>query len=352
MAVIFPSRARSRPGTLVLEKLIGGLANAPGAHFIEDFLPACPTPRETVGDQLRIHTSGTIMAVDPTAFFGIAELNDEWANRAAPNKVPGAQLAAAVAYSTKRRALAVEWSREDDSDSQSAVAPSALSIRQAVEALRLKRAQRLASIITGSTWSTTATLGAGLEWSDAAGAPNVAADPVSNLLDLKDGLESWGVEGNALVLGRPSYLGLQRHPAVLDRLPTTIDRNALTQNALKQFLSNLLEIDPAMIFFGKARYNSASTGATQSNANVFGDFAFMCRIDPKPMVEPVDPSAPGASGDMRASSSAILRLESYGMTSQAWTDEEKDNEGLTVKFREDIIQFQAQAGAYLANTQA
>lgn len=352
MAVIFPSRSRSRPGTLVLDKILGGLANAPGAHIVEDLLPPCPTPREVVNDEERVHTSGVVLAVDPASLFGVAELNDEWGSRAAPNKVPGAQLAAGVAYSTKRRALGIEWSREDDADAQSAVAPSVISIAQAVEALRIKRAQRLATIITGSTWSTTSTLGAGAEWADAAGAPNLAADPVSDLLNLKDGLEDFGVAGNTLVLGRPSYRVLQRHPAILDHLSTTSNRQMLTKSALRALLASILEIEESRVFFGNTAVNSANTGQTASMGAVFGDFAFFANINPQPMVEPANPRAAGASGDMKAASSAILRIESYGMTTMSWGDEEKDNEGLTIKYREDIIQYQAQAGAYLGNTQA
>ena len=117
----------------------------------------------------------------------------------------------------------------------------------------------------------TSTLAGVTQWSDP------ASTPIENITETAQETIGGkiGRRGNTLVLGEQVFNKLRNHPDVMDRVKYT-----QTGQVSAQLLASLLEVDQLLI--GRAIENTAPQGATAVYARMWGKFAALLYLPPRP----------------------------------------------------------------------
>jgi hypothetical protein len=133
----------------------------------------------------------------------------------------------------------------------------------ASELLALSREQRVAGIVFNTNTYATAnktTLSGTSQWSD-----YTNSDPVDAMLENLDGLL---IRPNKLVLGRPVWTKLRKHPKVVSKVLGSVNSSGVVS---RQALADILELDEVLV--GASFLNSAKRGQTATYAEVWGKHA-------------------------------------------------------------------------------
>jgi hypothetical protein len=104
-------------------------------------------------------------------------------------------------------------------------------------------------------------------------------DPFTDISVWQDTvLQNTGMEPNVLVLSRPAYSALRKHPLVIDRIKYTSP--AYAGKITPQLLAEAFDVEKVVV--SKAVYNSAQEGASDSFNFVVGKHALLCYAAPEP----------------------------------------------------------------------
>ena len=87
-----------------------------------------------------------------------------------------------------------------------------------------------------------------------------------------------GLEANTVIIGREVYDVLKQHPDILDRVKYTT-KGVVTA----ELLATLFQVDRVLV--GSAIYNSANEGQAASTTRIWGKYALMCYVTPKPALK-------------------------------------------------------------------
>jgi len=149
----------------------------------------------------------------------------------------------------------------------------------AMDKILLRRERIVASMVfSSSNWTSSTTLSGTTQWSDFAN-----SDPIGNIETAKETIRGLiGRYPNTMVMGAAVWSKLKQHPDLLARFQN-VERGILTLDMLK----DLFEIDN--IFVGKAIYNTAAEGATDSFSDVWGKACWIGYVTPRPGLR--EPSA-------------------------------------------------------------
>jgi len=157
------------------------------------------------------------------------------------------------------------------------LAPEMDAAENVKERLLIERERALAAYmqaVANLTNNTTLTLTA--QWSDYAN-----SDPIG---DIETGIESVRSKifkaANTLVLGQEVYNKLKHHPDIVDRL-----KYSGFGKVTPEIMATLFDVDRVII--GAAGYESAIEGQDSSLAYIWGKYAWLLYIDPKPAIRKV-----------------------------------------------------------------
>lgn len=125
------------------------------------------------------------------------------------------------------------------------------------------------SVITNNT-----TLTGTDQWSDYEN-----SDPIGDIEDGKEDIHGRIFrEPNTLVLGKEVYNKLKHHPDITDRIKYSM-KGIITP----QLLAELFGVEKVLI--GEAGYNSANEGQTASYGYLWGKYALLAYIEPRPGIK-------------------------------------------------------------------
>ena len=345
-AFLFPSRGAVRPVNPVVEGVLNALANK-NENYIGATLPTVNAPREVVGGELRVHTTGTVFTMDVGDMFGSSSHDGEWPSKSAPSMSIGVRPGN-VTYDCTRygRDAAVDlWT---EAQSEMPVTLNQVEMAAVMEFLKIQREIRFRDFCTSTSWSNSITLLDGDAFGTASGsdiAANNSSDPMGILLDAAEKIRDYGQDPNYLVIPRKPARALQKHTAILDYLPTTERRITMTPNRLRAVLAAELEIPESNIHFGRARQNTARDGAAVSLADVHDETIFLGYVDANPTV-----SANAGTGDIRVSATAGMRVEAMPFSPRTIRDEYKDCEIQRIWHSETYQIVMPELGCRIINT--
>lgn len=117
------------------------------------------------------------------------------------------------------------------------------------------------------------------QWNEA------ASDPFVDIADAKAKIGLTGQDPNTLVLGNKTYLKLRQHPAVIDRVRSTIVVSAGNNmiNVSQSDLAAAFEVDRILVM--KASENTAAEGLTPVFSYIGGNHALLCHSASSPGIE-------------------------------------------------------------------
>lgn len=199
----------------------------------------------------------------------------DWFRNEAKLRAPGtaARLSgfglSTASYNAQEKALATKIADRVLQNSDNVLALRTAKTEYVADKVELAREYELATTIcTTGVWGTDSTLGT--TWDDE------SSTPVDDVITIQDAVAGeTGKEINVALLGRQVWSQLRRHPDVLDILSAT-ER----QIATPALLAQAFDIDKIVI--GKAIYNSAEEGASDSFSYVWGKHALFMYVTPTP----------------------------------------------------------------------
>jgi len=177
-------------------------------------------------------------------------------------------------YSADEYAIATKLADRDAANADNILALRASKTKWTANEVSLAREVEMAgTIMTGSLWGTDKTLSA--TWD------NATSTPIEDILEGQDTIaQSTGKEPNTGIMGRQVWTELRRHPDILDTLSAT-ERQIATPALLAQAM------DLKRILIGRAIYNTANEGQTDSFSYVWGKKFLLCYVTPTPdIMEP------------------------------------------------------------------
>lgn len=319
----FPTSSTNRPVDPVVQSLTYALANKRDKYIAGKVLPLIPTQ----GQQ-----TGTIMGLDIETLFGNVDANYRRGEGASYHESYGPKLGNTT-FRCQEYGDSVPVDLNTLSRSELPADLKAVHAYQIMENLLIAREVRHANVFgTAGNWTNSAT--PGVKW-DAAG-----GDPIGDLETAIETVAGYGLRPNTMVIGRQARRTLQTAPALLEFLPTTVDRNIMPGGMLRNKLADLFEIPSARIFYGDAVRNSLSPGQTITTlADVWGDWVWVGYLDT---------ASVAFQGGVSLQPTAAACFSEFDFRMEEWDDPSRNSIKMKVAHSEDEVVIQAQLG-YLVN---
>ena len=109
--------------------------------------------------------------------------------------------------------------------------------------------------------------------------PDLDSDPIGDIETGKDAIHAVIFkEPNVLLLGKAVYDKLKHHPKILERIKY-VQKGVVTA----ELMASIFEVEKVVV--GKAGYNTAKEGKTESLSYLWGKNAILAYIEPKPGIK-------------------------------------------------------------------
>jgi hypothetical protein len=312
----------------VLEGILSGLANDPGDYIADKAVPMTATK----------FGKGSISTLSAGSHFG---LKGETGRR-----LPGGQVQVgpglgfgAVNYDIELFDRANRVPYELVKRSQIPVPVLQMYLADIVHFLRVGREQRLADLITGTTWAANTALAGGDIWDTA------TSDPVQDISDAIDAIK--GGAPNTIIMGRDTWNVLRTNSTVLAALNTTMDRAMLSPSAFANAVASHFGIPEDRIFVGRAEKLSSNNPEDVDDPTklgaIHGDYFWVGRIGSAGI--PLD------GGDLLMSPSAIARVQESDLADNYMQYDEPAYKSWVVQagVGEDLLAVTAGLGSLVTN---
>jgi hypothetical protein len=167
-------------------------------------------------------------------------------------------------------ALAKGVTDEERENSDSVFQPDIEATEFVTDKLLLGQEKRVADIVSASgNWASASNLSSGTKWSDD------NSTPTANIITLTKAVrQSIGRRPNVGVMGATIWERLMDHPEMMDRIKYTRPGAVL----LPDDIANWFGLERVLI--GESIINSAQDGATDSLADIWGDFFWVGWVPP------------------------------------------------------------------------
>ncbi len=188
----------------------------------------------------------------------------------------------AGSYTCLEYAAATTLSDEIRENADNPINPEKTSVEFVTDKILLAREYRVAAKLfdattTFSGYTATAaalTGGAGVAWDTfETSDPIQDVNAMSNII-----IKAIGMKPNTLILGQDVYKALKVHPSLLERIKYSQMGVVTTE-----LMARLFDIDKILV--GSAIYNSSREGVTASYSYIWGTYALLCYVTPRPALE-------------------------------------------------------------------
>ncbi|MFQ5629816.1 MAG: hypothetical protein ACE5I1_13710 [bacterium] len=141
----------------------------------------------------------------------------------------------------------------------------------------LEREKRIADAVFNTTTfaSYTAALSTANQWDNYTSSDS---DPIDDVETAKQNvLLNTGMPANTLIIGYQVYRYVRNHPEIIGRVKEAVGGEV--KNVNERMLAVAFDLDRVLV--GRATYNSANPGQSESDAFIWGKFAMVAHIKPR-----------------------------------------------------------------------
>lgn len=246
----------------VLRGILSGLANAPSDYIADAAVPMTPTK----------FGRGSIPILSSGSHFGLAGQNGARLPGGEVSVGPGAGFDA-VDYQIELYDRAERVPYELANRSQLPIPVLRMYLGQAVDFLRVGREQRLATVITGTTWALNTPLAGADCWDTA------TSDPV---LNISTAVEAIRGSVNTIIMGRSTWNALRTNQTVLSALSLTQDHALMSNGTFANAVASHFNVPANRIFVGRASRLTTNNPDDASDitklTDIFGDFFWIGQV--------------------------------------------------------------------------
>lgn len=232
-------------------------------YIAEQVLPVIKSKKKT----------GKYYQYDKSKFRKVHSLRGMGAN----TSEVGYGISQSSAYVIKEHALKELVPDELKDQAEAPLTPEMDATENVTEKLLVEKEYDLATYMKDtSNLTNNTTLSGTDQWSDFAN-----SDPISDIRTGKQSVHSnIFKDPNVLVLGKEVYDKLVDHPDIIDRIKYT-----RLGEATPALLARLFGVDKVLV--GGAGYESATEGQTSSMSYIWGKYAWLLYVEPKPAIKRV-----------------------------------------------------------------
>ena len=168
-------------------------------------------------------------------------------------------------------------SERDNADSQVRLEQN--KVRVITEALNIAQERRVASLLFNtSNFTNKSSLSGTSRWDDDASDPYGDVNTAINTI-----AKEIGIKPNVMIVGQEVWSALQKHPDIIDRVKYTM--TALASDITPAMVARALGLENILV--GATVYNTADEGQAVSTAYIWGKYALIAYVEPKPSLESV-----------------------------------------------------------------